>query len=116
MKRKSKRSNACEFSAAERSAIAHRDYECIFCKMHYMPAKDGTDKYNLSIMHYIPRSKGGLGIRQNGAVGCAYHHDMLDNGNKGNRQEMLNMFAAYLKSKYVGWNEENLIYRKECAS
>lgn len=40
-----------------------------------------------SIMHYIPRSKNGLGIPANGAVGCQCHHDMLDNGRQGRRTE-----------------------------
>lgn len=65
-----------------------------------------------SIMHYIPRSKNGLGIAQNGAVGCQYHHNMLDNGNKGNREEMLAIFQNYLKKHYPDWNEKKLVYSK----
>lgn len=65
-----------------------------------------------SIMHYIPRSKNGLGIAQNGAVGCQYHHNMLDNGNEGNREEMLAMFRKYLKAHYPNWDEKKLVYSK----
>lgn len=66
----------------------------------------------LSVMHYIPRSKNGLGIAQNGAVGCQYHHEMLDNGNMGRREEMLEMFKEYLQEHYPDWNEDELVYSK----
>jgi len=65
-----------------------------------------------SIMHFIPRSQNGLGIPENGAVGCQWHHEMLDNGNKGNRQEMLDLFETYLKSKHPDWKREKLVYKK----
>lgn len=64
------------------------------------------------IMHFVPRSKGGLGIPENGAVGCYYHHNLLDNGNKGKREEMLEVFEKYLKSQYPNWDRELLFFRK----
>jgi hypothetical protein len=70
------------------------------------------DLHIIETMHYIPRSRGGLGIARNAALGCKWHHMMLDNGNKGNREEMLNMFADYLKGNYKDWNEKDLIYNK----
>ena len=66
----------------------------------------------MSVMHYIPRSRNGLGIPQNGAIGCQYHHEMLDNGHEGYRKEMLEIFRDYLKSKYTDWDEEKLTYSK----
>lgn len=66
----------------------------------------------LSVMHYIPRSAGGLGIPQNGAIGCQFHHNMLDNGNQGKRKEMLEIFKQYLQELYPEWNEDKLVYRK----
>lgn len=63
-------------------------------------------------MHYIPRSAGGLGIPQNGAIGCQFHHNMLDNGNQGKRKEMLEIFKQYLQELYTEWNEDELVYRK----
>ena len=66
----------------------------------------------LSVMHYIPRSAGGLGIPQNGAIGCQFHHNMLDNGNQGKRKEMLEIFKQYLQELYPEWNEDELVYRK----
>lgn len=55
--------------------------------------------------------KGGLGIPQNGALGCQYHHEMLDNGNQGKRKEMLEIFKNYLRHFYPDWNENNLVYK-----
>ena len=63
-------------------------------------------------MHYVNRSAGGLGIEQNGVVGCRYHHSLLDNGNKGYRKEMLADMKAYLQEQYPDWNEEDLYYSK----
>ena len=37
-------------------------------------------------MHIVNKSQGGLGIEQNGVLGCRYHHGLLDNGNKGLRK------------------------------
>lgn len=112
---KSKRTKAAEFSQTEREKIKERDRGCIFCRQQYRVAecKDRYQLYGYQIMHYIPRSHGGLGIARNGAVGCLYHHNMLDNGNKGNREEMLAMFRQYLQRHYRDWNESDLTYRKE---
>lgn len=109
-----KRSKACEFNKKARDEIIIRDRgECIFCKIGYMDeGLTPFEKQINGIMHYIPRSQGGLGIPENGALGCNYHHNMLDNGNKGNRQEMLNILKNYLTSIYPDWNEEKLIYKK----
>ena len=109
-----KRTRQLEFSTKTREVIKHRDrWQCIFCKMGYHMESTTQAGYIIkSIMHYIPRSKGGLGIEQNGAIGCQYHHELLDNGNKGLREEMLGMFRQYLKSHYSDWKEEELIYKK----
>lgn len=110
---RAKRTKACEFSDKERVKIYERDrYGCIFCRMGYMPTDNTFAKGTLSVMHYIPRSHGGLGVEQNGALGCQHHHEMMDNGNKGNREEMLEMFRNYLKLHYHDWDESKLIYNK----
>lgn len=103
-----------QFNQKTRKKIVERDRGlCIFCEMGY-PA-EGAEWLDLEIkeiMHFIPRSQMGLGIEQNGAIGCKFHHMMLDNGNKGAREEMLGRFEAYLRSKYSDWSKENLVYRK----
>lgn len=109
----SRRSKACEFSSTARTAIKERDRGCIFCQMGYhMPDVPQYGQQIFGIMHYIPRSAGGLGIVQNGAVGCEYHHSMLDNGKEGLRPEMLDIFMAYLQEKNPGWDEKALKYTK----
>lgn len=72
-----------------------------------------ADSYMLGIfetMHYIPRSQGGLGIARNGAIGCKYHHMMLDNSE--HRTEMKEIFKNYLQGMYQDWNEDELVYHK----
>lgn len=63
-------------------------------------------------MHYIPRGRGGLGIPENAAIGCRYHHRMLDQGHEGRREEMLALFRNYLQSKYPDWDEKKLTYNR----
>ncbi len=103
-----------EFSQKERTAIRERDnYRCIFCQAGYkMPSAAVPEMGVTDVMHYIPRSSMGLGIRQNGAVGCRYHHHMLDNGNGGNRKEMLGMFRAYLDEFYPDFTDAERKYDK----
>lgn len=112
--RSSRAARAREFPKEAREEIFQRDLgQCIFCKQQYhMEDATWLSKEILSIMHYVPRSKNGLGIPENGALGCEYHHNMMDNGNKGRRAEMLGIFRDYLKSKYKDWNEEMLTYSK----
>ena len=113
-KKKSKQAQAREFSPKAREEIYYRDKAtCIFCKASYrMEKATWLGREILSVMHYIPRSKNGLGIPENGALGCQYHHNMLDNGNEGAREEMMGMFREYLKSCYPEWSEEKLVHHK----
>lgn len=107
----SKRSRACEFSQKERKEIYERDCGCIFCRKNYRMER--ADAYTTGIfetMHYIPRSQGGLGIARNGAIGCKYHHMLLDNSE--HRAAMKEIFRAYLNGMYPDWNEEDLVYDK----
>lgn len=115
MKNKSsKAARAREFSKKAREKIFFRDKgQCIFCKKDYhMENATWLSTDILQIMHYVPRSKNGLGIPENGALGCEYHHAMMDNGNKGRRQEMLEIFRMHLKEHYADWNEDELTYSK----
>lgn len=95
--------------------VLKRDEGCIFCKqayhMHpYYP--NVMECMIMDCMHFIPKSKMGLGIPQNLAIGCRYHHHMLDNGHQGLRKEMLKMFEEHLKSIYPKWKKEEIIYKK----
>ena len=111
----SKRSKACNIPNKIRQQVKERDQGCIFCHLGYrLPPEDEfiTTTGTPQIMHFIPRSQGGRGIPQNLAQGCVWHHNMLDNGNLGNRAEMLNLFEAYLRIYYPDWKREELIYNK----
>lgn len=103
-----KRSKACEFSAEVRHRIWERDHGCIFCRLGYKPSSEAGGYPQ--VMHYVARSHGGLGVEQNGALGCAYHHQMLDNGLY--HDEMQKLFREYLEEHYPGWNESELTYDK----
>ena len=110
--KRSKQARAHDFTPKERAFILERDYKgCIFCDAKYR--MDEVTEYGRGIreiMHYIPRSRGGLGIRQNAAVGCKDHHVMFDNGKY--REEMQVIFRDYLSSLYPGWSEQDMVYNK----
>lgn len=98
---KSKRSKATDISKVVKNVVWKRDKEmCIFCGNHIaMPS-----------CHYIPRSKGGLGIEENIVtlcLNCHYNYDQTDM-----RPFYKEYIKKYLQSKYDDWKEENLIYRK----
>lgn len=112
-----KRTKALQFTAKARKEIYARDgTRCLFCMIQYrMPAAWRTYLYEMSIMetmHIIPRSKGGLGIAQNGMIGCKYHHRMLDEGPRETRKEMQEIISGYMAGKYPGWNRDSLVYQK----
>ena len=102
----SKRSKACEFTPKVRRAIKERDRgRCIFCSLLGNSGYPATQ-----IMHYVGRAQGGLGVEKNGALGCVYHHQQLDNSDK--RDAMKNIFRGYLLGMYEEWDENDLIYSK----
>lgn len=104
-----------QFDKATQRLIYERDRMCLFCKLEYHMEGFNPNKMDCiihDVMHFIPKSKLGLGIPENGVWGCRYHHHMLDNGKGGYRKEMLKIMANYLKSLYPNWNKEALVYRK----
>lgn len=107
---KSKRSKACDFSLAERMAIYERDRDCIFCKMSY--ARNSRQGTFFGLAHIVPRSHGGKGVKENAVLACQFHHNMMDNGKDGKRDEMLGLAIDYLKQFYPDWSEEKVTYNK----
>lgn len=84
-------------------AVYDRDGgRCVFCGRPGLPEA-----------HFIPRSRGGLGVPKNVLTLCRPCHDRFDNGGAMEREGMREYFAEYLQSKYPDWNEDNLTYRKE---
>ena len=72
--------------------------------------------------HYIPRSKGGLGIEEN-IFGCTYDQHMLFDNNvlKGGYnlhstnitiEQMHQVVRNHMTRCYENWNEKDLIYKK----
>lgn len=60
--------------------------------------------------HFIPRSRGGLGIEENIVTLCYECHNRYDNGT--GRKWMEEEIRNYLKSKYPKWDEKELYYKK----
>ena len=98
---KSKRSKATDISSLVKRIVWMRDHErCIFCGSHSaMPNA-----------HYIPRSKGGLGIEQNIITACMDCHRQLDQST--DRKMMLKIVKKYLDRHYPGVEDEERIYHK----
>lgn len=98
---KSKRSRKCDINKETKNKVWERDgHRCIICHSPFaMPS-----------CHFIPRSKGGLGIEQNIVTLCARCHMMTDQSE--HRKFMLNKIENYLMHQYKNWNKEDLIYDK----
>ena len=99
---KTKRAKACDITQAVKKKVWERDGQrCIICGSHEaMPNA-----------HYIPRSKGGLGIEENIVTLCHNCHHEFDNTNL--RVIYKDKIRRYLLSKYgAEWGEQKLIYKK----
>ena len=60
--------------------------------------------------HFIARSQGGLGVPENGLTLCPECHRRYDQTT--DRSVLREFFREYLQSKYAGWDESKLYYRK----
>ena len=101
MKYKSKRAKACDITQAVKGKVWERDQErCIFC----------GNPYAMPNAHFISRAQGGLGIEENILTLCNGCHRRYDQTT--DRKQMREFFKNYLQSKYDGWSESNLIYKK----
>lgn len=99
---KTKRAKATDISQKVKKAVWERDGErCIICGSHYaMPNA-----------HYIPRSKGGLGIEENIVTLCMNCHNAYDHTIQ--RPYFEKKIREYLQESYgASWNEKDLVYRR----
>ena len=109
MGRKTARGKALDIPQSVKRKVWERDSgACVACGNH-----NGA----LPNAHYIPRSKGGLGIEQNIVTLCGPFtplrcHDCFDNGTAAERERIGAKIEAHLRAKYPGWNKESLVYRK----
>jgi hypothetical protein len=98
---KSKRSKACDISATTKQIVWVRDNcRCIICK----------NRNAMPNAHFIPRSKGGLGIEKNVVTLCQQCHFKFDQ-----TDERLCIYAYimnYLQEIYDNWSIDELIYKK----
>jgi hypothetical protein len=69
-----------------------------------------TDRTVFDPMHIVNKSQGGLGVEQNGVIGCRGHHHLLDNSEYN--EEMRTMAEDYLRVLYPGWTRESVTYNK----
>lgn len=98
---KSKRAKACDISTKVKNIVWERDGKrCIRC----------GSRYAMPSAHYLPRSKGGLGIEENIVTLCLPCHNAYDHTTE--RKAIGEFIEAYLKSKYPDWDKSKLIYRK----
>jgi 5-methylcytosine-specific restriction endonuclease McrA len=102
--RSSKRAKALAIPKAVKDRVWERDdHCCIWCGSPYANPE----------AHFIPRSRGGLGIEENVVTLCRLCHDAFDHGSAAMRQEIGNYCREYLKAMYPEWDEKKLIYRKD---
>lgn len=97
---KSKRTKALSISPKIKKIVYERDGFCILC---------GSPN-GLPEAHYIPRSRGGLGIEQNIVTLCDKCHYRLDQTTE--RKKLLAVVKKYLDDKYPDFTDEQRIYRK----
>ena len=97
---KSRRTKALEISPAVKNAVYERDGGCcVWCGEQGQPNA-----------HFIPRSRGGLGIEENILTLCWECHMKYDQTT--NRRKMGECFKEYLKGEYKNWDESKLYYKK----
>ena len=96
------RAKACAIPRSVKDEVWERDgHCCIWCgSPNAFPE-----------CHYIPRSRGGLGIAQNIVTGCRLCHETFDFGTLSERDEKRQKAKAYLQSIYPDWNETSLYYK-----
>lgn len=94
------RTRACGINKAVKEAVYKRDRgHCILC-----------GKPGLPEAHYIPRSRGGLGIEQNIVTLCRPCHDKLDQSTQ--RGALLERVKQHLDLWYPGFSDIDRIYKK----
>lgn len=102
---KRKRSKATDITMKTKETVFERDRGgCVYC---------GRRGYGvMPNAHFIPRSRGGLGVEENVVTLCQACHRNFDFGGRDLREHYRDYIRMYLQSKYSNWNEKDLIYKK----
>lgn len=96
----SKQKDFTRITDKARQAVYERDnHKCIICGCNMV-----------EVAHYIPRSRGGMGIPENLVCLCKYHHMEFDNGYL--HEEIKAFIEDYFTSYYPEWDKDKLIYSK----
>ena len=108
--RSSKRALALAIPEEVKDKVWCRDAgRCVWCRL----SGHWTGYPAFPEAHYIPRSKGGMGIPENVLTLCRPHHDLFDHGTREQRSKMKSAFWNYLKHYYPDLEETELVYHKE---
>ena len=95
-----RRTKALAITPRVKAAVFERDGGvCIFCNRPGLPEA-----------RYIPRSQGGLGIKENIITVCRECHDLLDNSTQ--RRGMLRYVRRYLNAIYPDFPDKKRRYDK----
>ena len=107
---KSRKSKATDIPMSVKKRVWERDNGCcVICGNNYNVMPNA---------HYIPRSKGGLGIEQNIFTACTRLtdndcHYKFDNGTKEEKEKLKKIVSDHFKSIYPNWSEDKLYYNKK---
>jgi 5-methylcytosine-specific restriction endonuclease McrA len=95
-----RRTKALAIPAAVKRRVRERDGGlCVLCGRPGEP-----------VCHFISRAQAGLGIEENIWTGCVECHRAYDQGI--NRYQIRQRLAGYFRSKYPGWDDLTLVYKK----
>lgn len=107
-----KRTKALSIPTSVKEAVAKRDsfdgWPC--CLLCGTPAPS-ENMLAFSNAHFVPRSKGGLGIEQNTLTLCWPCHQKFDQTSE--RSELRGKLRGYLIHCYPEWDESKVTYRKD---
>jgi hypothetical protein len=94
------------FTKPAKLAIYKRDaHKCIIAGCR--------DRFGLAIAHvFVARSKGGLGVEENGVLLCQRHHHMLDNGLDREHEQVKEYVENYLRLHYGVEDIDAMTYSK----
>jgi len=96
----SNRTKATSIPKKVREEVYARDKGCIIC----------SSTSNLTIAHFISRSKSGMGIKENLVTLCILCHHEMDNGK--NSLEIKAKVKEYLDNLYPDFTDEMRTYDK----
>ena len=102
---KHKRSKATDISQKTKKTVWERDsYACVVCKRGGYGVMPNA--------HFVPRSKGGLGVEQNVVTLCMECHNKFDHGDREERSACRHIIREHLQNCYEDWRVEDYVYDK----